>query len=312
KIKINKKESLITSGLPRILAIALVYLIGIMIITITFSYVIPKINYEFHKFSSNFPNIISQTKSAFENFYFNQIYPFLPQTGRDYLASILNSLSEAVKHIGNSILQKSIPVVIKFFSIVAGFFIVPLITFYILMDVEIYKKGFLLIVPKRMRDDILELLARIDKVLGRYIRGQLIVCLCIGISVTIALKIWKIDYAFLIGAFAGIVDLIPYLGVVIGLIPALILALIKSPLIALGVLATLLVIHWSEGHIIVPLVVGQSLKLPALIIIISLLIGAELMGIAGMFLAVPVAAILRVLINYYIVEKKENIEKNPS
>ncbi|MCL5773336.1 MAG: AI-2E family transporter, partial [Firmicutes bacterium] len=128
------------------------------------------------------------------------------------------------------------------------------------------------------------------------------VCLVIGASITLALFLWRVDYYFLIGAFSGIIDIIPYIGVIVSLVPAFLLGLIKyqSLVIALGIVATLELIHYLEGHIIVPTVVGQSVGLPPLVVIISLIIGAELMGIMGMFLAIPVAAIVRVTVNYYI------------
>ena len=97
------------------------------------------------------------------------------------------------------------------------------------------------------------------------------------------------------------VDIIPYVGVALGMIPAFLIALgHKGLFFAIFVIVMMEVVHWTEGHIIVPAIIGQSVGLPPLVVMIALGAGAELGGVMGMFLSMPLAAILRVLVNFYI------------
>ena len=156
-------------------------------------------------------------------------------------------------------------------------------------------------IPQRWKSDATSLMNDIDEVLGRYIRGQLIVCGTIGASIAVALNLVGLEYATLIGVFAGIVDIIPYLGVAIGMIPAFLVAWVNhSFLFAVFVVVVMEVVHWTEGHVIVPAVIGHSVGLPPLVVMIALGAGAELGGVFGMVFAIPVAAIIRVLCIFYI------------
>lgn len=306
KINLFKRKEILLNkrGFSRVFSILIVYIILFILLWVTISYILPKVIFEFQKFYNNLPQLTSDVESSFQrsvDWLNSKLPPYFakvlfPKAAETFLAEI--------KNISLSAFHKTIPFMFKFFSSLAIIFIVPLVTFYILMDVDKYKKAFMNFIPSSRKEDISDLLKKIDRVLGRFIRGQLIVCFCIGISVTIALTLWGIEYPFLIGAFSGIIDIIPYLGVIVGMVPAVILALLKSPWIAVGVFITLVILHWSEGHIIIPLVVGQVVGLPPLIIIVALLVGAELMGIPGMFLAVPFAAMIRVIVSHYL-EKLE-------
>lgn len=294
----SKDKFYLSKGLPRIWAIALVYLILISLLGLVSNYITPVLNSELLRFSRNLPEMAKQFNDMLASLsaWFSLRLP----GSEALLEQFVEQGAAALQQLGDDLLQNTFPVLSKLFSNLAATLLVPLMTFYILMDTERYKNAFLYLFPEHKREETAKVLFKIDRVLGHYIRGQLIICLCIGFSVTIALLLWKIDYAFLIGAFAGVIDIIPYAGVIIGMVPAAILALFKSPITAVLVVITLEAIHWTEGHILVPYVVGQSVHLPPLVVLIALIIGAELMGILGMFLAVPAAAVIRVIINYYL------------
>ncbi|MCL5035778.1 MAG: AI-2E family transporter [Chloroflexi bacterium] len=289
------------TGLKRIYAIMAVYLIIFILIVLVLMFLVPIIGVELNKFGRNLPAFADQLQQYFEKLNEQLIRLNLntPKSLKGILPESAENISEYLQNFSSSLILHSLPMAQSFITVFASIFIVPLLTFYILMDVERYKKGFLALFPPAWKKDVLRLMGEIDLVLGHYIRGQLIVCLCIGVSVTIVLLIFDIDYPYLIGAFSGIVEIIPYLGVIMGMIPALVLALMKSPWLAVGLFAVLYVVHWLEGHIIVPAVMGQTVRVPALIVVLSLIIGFEVLGIAGMVLAVPVAAIIKVFAKFY-------------
>jgi len=296
----EKTVTLLKKGLPRVAAISMVYFIMGVVIFVTVSYVAPIVNHEFFRLFSNLPSLGTKIKELITSGV-EWLGPRLPEGAGEYLEPTLNKGLDEFQRWLISSLQHLMMFTTHIFAFIGEALITPLITFYILMDVDKYKKGFLSLIPRHRHKEINGILREIDLVLGRYIRGQLIVCLCIGVSVTIALKLLNVEYAYLIGAFAGAIDIIPYVGVIIGMIPAVFLALVNKGLFAaLFVLVVLEAIHWSEGHIIVPAVVGHSVKLPPLVVLVALIMGAQLGGIMGMLVAVPVAAIVRVLVNHYI------------
>ncbi|MHC9542494.1 MAG: AI-2E family transporter [Vulcanimicrobiota bacterium] len=306
RLPFRKKNIILhKNGFSRIISIIIIYLILLFFVLLIIFYLVPIVSMQFNNLINNKHIYIRHAINLYEQAS-QWITPRIPDSIKEQIPDLWAKTTEELRNFGIGALQHSIPMVQHFLSYFALIFITPFVVFYILMDVDKYKNGFMALIPPSRKEDFSELLHEIDLVLGRYIRGQLLVCLVIGVSVTIALLLLDIQYAVLIGVFAGVIDIIPYVGVVIGMIPAVIIALFKSPLYALFVLAVLYFIHWSEGHIIVPNVVGQSVGLPPLVVIVSLIIGAETMGILGMFLAVPIASVIRVVVNHMV--KRISIE----
>jgi len=142
---------------------------------------------------------------------------------------------------------------------------------------------------------------QVQQGLINYVRGQLIISVLIGASSGIAVYVLSLigvwpggkDYALILGLWALLTEVIPYIGPILGAIPAVALAALDSPLTALWVGLAYLAIHQLEGHVIVPRVMGQALGAHPLLVIFALLSGAELYGIAGALLALPVFAMAR-------------------
>jgi predicted PurR-regulated permease PerM len=145
------------------------------------------------------------------------------------------------------------------------------------------------------------LLERMESAVVGYVKGQFLVSLIIGTSAGVGM--WVLGatgalpgadgYAFLFGLWAGVTELIPYLGPWLGAIPALIYAIFVHPVAALWVVILFLCIHQIEGHIVVPKVMGNALRLHPLLVIFGLLAGAEIYGLPGIFVALPVLAAAR-------------------
>ena len=151
------------------------------------------------------------------------------------------------------------------------------------------------------------LVIRMEQALAGYVRGQLLVSLTIGASVGVGM--WLLGtlgwapgadkYAVLFGAFAAVTELIPYLGPVLGAIPAVIYGLVVDPISGLWILLLFLAIHQIEGHIVVPKLMGNALRLHPLLVIFGLLAGAELYGVPGVFVALPLLAVMRAIWEFF-------------
>ncbi len=188
------------------------------------------------------------------------------------------------------------------------------IAFYLLQDKRrillFINKAWDTVLPDRMAKNLKLIGHDIDHVFSNYIRGQLIDALIIGVLASLALTLIRLDFAIIIGIIAGIFNLIPYFGPVVGFVLAGLIGLIDAnPMKAVyGVLA-LVLIQQIDGWVIVPKVIGNSVKLHPVVVLLSILVGGKLFGLVGMLLGVPIAAFIRVLILRYMKDDFETKEK---
>ena len=192
-----------------------------------------------------------------------------------------------------------------------GFALVPVYTFYFLLE----KKGisgrwqnYMPIHESRLKDELVFVIQAINDYLILFFRGQVLVALCDGVLLTIGFFAIGLNYAFLLGFVAGILSIVPFLGVVVSIIPALILASVQytdwlHPLLVVGIFA---LVQFLEGFFISPKIMGDRVGLHPLTIIIAVMIGTTLMGgIIGGILAIPLTAALRVVMFRYVWKQPE-------
>jgi len=173
----------------------------------------------------------------------------------------------------------------------------PVIGYYILRDVNSWRKAALVRLSK-LPDPYLELFHETDTVLGGFVRGQAVVALAVTVMVWIAAAIVGLNYGAVLGVIAGLGEFIPYFGPIVAAIPMLVVGLAKSPVTALKTLAAILIIQQIDSTLIVPKVTGKRVGLHPLAVITALLIGGHYFGFWGFFLAVPAAGILRALFRF--------------
>jgi predicted PurR-regulated permease PerM len=190
---------------------------------------------------------------------------------------------------------------LSIFEILFSLVLIIVVSVYMLLDMGRLSAA----VDRRFppRPDSGSLIPRIESALAGYVRGQVLLSLIIGVSAGIGL--WVIgtlgwaegmdQYALLFGAWVGFMELIPYLGPWLGAIPPVTYALIVDPVSAIWVTLLFLGIHQIEGHIVVPNVMGSALRLHPLLVIFGLLAGGEIYGLAGIFVALPLLAVLRAM-----------------
>lgn len=302
-------------GFPRWIAISIVYFLLFLCLLLSLGYLIPVVNAQFSSLTSNFGHTVESAERAV-NQSIHWIQDNAPPALQPYVAQFeLSSLrvewlQQQLEALAPGLMKgtaSSVFTGVKTFAgLLTTIFLVPVFSFYLLLDADRYYRAILSFVPPRHKAEAAGLLREIDQILGRYIRGQIFVCLMIGTSIAIVLSLMKVEYAILIGVFAGVIDFIPYAGVALGMVPAFFIALANHGfLFACLVLFAMWCVHQLEGHVVVPAVLGQSVGLPPLVVIIALLMGAELAGIMGMFLAIPTVAILRVLARFYVRKMEE-------
>lgn len=180
-------------------------------------------------------------------------------------------------------------------------FLGTVIAFYILKDQEffirLWRKFLHVVLPLKANGRLTEILYEMNIVISKFLRGQLLDALIIAVLSSIALSVVGIDFAIFIGFFAGLANIIPYFGPIIGSVPAVIVALLDGS-ISKAVLSVvvLLGIQQIDGAVISPRVVGDSTGLHPVFVLLAVIIGGKYFGLVGMLVAVPVAAIIKLFI----------------
>lgn len=191
---------------------------------------------------------------------------------------------------------------------ILGLIVIPVAWFYLLRDIDPIKAHLARLVPQRHKESVGEFFAEVNMQVSNFLRGQIVVCLILGLLYVIGLEfIVGVPLGVLIGVFAGFASIVPYLGLILGIVPALILALLEYGdwIHPLGVILVFAGAQALEGTIITPKVVGDSLGLHPVTIIFAILIWGELMGFVGILIAVPATAIFmvalkRIMAKYFI------------
>lgn len=174
-------------------------------------------------------------------------------------------------------------------------FMVPFLTFYVLTDFPKISHRFLMLIPSRRRARMGEYLTRADEVIGRYLRGALLVAFLQGIMVTLLFSLFGIKYALLLGITAAILDLVPYFGLIITMAVGAIVAAFSDPPTAPKVISAIFsigILHLLEVTLLSPRIVGSKVGLHPLLIIFSLLVFAYFFGFIGLLIAVPCSALI--------------------
>jgi predicted PurR-regulated permease PerM len=197
-----------------------------------------------------------------------------------------------------SILNNLLNTMFSAFSHIVGFIVAPVISFYLLKDSESIRSGAQSLIPMNLRPKFVNILTDLDETLGGYIRGQLLVCSLIALLTTIGLYMINLDYALVLGVIAGIANIIPYFGPVLGAIPAVAIGALNSPGTVIWVVIVFIVVQQIDGAIISPKIIGESIGIHPVIVILSLIFGGQMFGFWGMLLAIPIIAVLKVLLRH--------------
>lgn len=295
----------------KIFAVSLSYFIFLAILFVILFFIIPLVIEQFKTFITQIPFYME----SFSNYLNNlaKTSTFIQNIQRVFQFDLSEITSEEItKYLINrfslenfNIFQGATTVTRTLVSGILNFIIGPILGFYILKDTDIIRNSFMRVIPIRQKIETEIILSKINIVFGRYVRGQLIVSLIVGVLCTIDLLILRIDFAVLLGFIAGLFNLIPFLGPIIGGIPAAFTALFISPLKALLVIITFVAIQQIDNYFISPSIMKYQVGVHPGIVIFSLIAGGAVFGWIGLLLAVPTVAIIQEILRYYLVEKKK-------
>ncbi len=274
--------------IPRTLGIVLIYLALFIILSSIVYLIIPPIIQQISEISVNFPKYFEKISSGFSVFknYTNQ---------HEFLDNIKNSLGSVNSNLENAA-GGVYSTVTGIFGSIFSFFLVLVITFYMVVEDSAMKKIIRSIAPDKYQPYLMQLISRMQRKIGLWLRGQLILSLIIFTLTFSGLLILKVDYALILALIAGLTEFVPYLGPILAAIPAIFLAFTQAPMLAVFVAILYIIIQWVENNIIVPKLMQKVVGLNPIVSIVVLLIGFKVAGIIGAVLAIPVATAVSVFI----------------
>ena len=200
---------------------------------------------------------------------------------------------------------------LAFLGWLANMLLIPVVTFYLLRDWDILVAKIRVLIPRQQEALIVKLISDCHEVLGAFMRGQLLVMLALGIVYAVGLISIGLELGLLIGLLAGLASLVPYMGFAVGIIAALTAGFFQFGLELyplLGIVAVFSLGQLLEGVLLTPLLVGDRIGLHPVAVIFAILAGGQLFGFTGVLLALPVAAVIMVLLRHmYQVYKESNI-----
>jgi predicted PurR-regulated permease PerM len=266
---------------PRVISILLVYIIIFGVFGVSLVGTIPSLAVQSVRLIQALPAFVSKV---------------IPLSMLD-----ISSFSQQIAPLSQNIVKLTVGIFSNVITIVA----VLVFTFYLLLErkkIEEILSGFM---GEEAVRRTFRVITNIEVRLGKWVQGQLILMLLIGLLSFIGLTVLRIEFAVPLAIFAGLLEIVPTIGPIISAIPAIIVALAASPMLAVFVVVLYFAIHQTENGLVVPLVMKGSVGLPPLLTIIALMIGAKLAGIAGAVLAIPMVLVVQEILREYLSTEKK-------
>ncbi|MFC4601253.1 AI-2E family transporter [Cohnella hongkongensis] len=282
----------------RVYSIVALYLVIIAVLTLTVMKVVPMLSQQISSLITQFPTYTQNAQLKFEeligNEYFNQLQEMI---GID-TAKLADDFSTRASAILNNAWSGIGSLVGKITETVLAIITVPFILFYLLKDRKKLAPFVLGFVPTRLRNRSFGVMLEMNHQISSYIRGQIIVSACIGVLLYIGYLIIGLDYSLVLAVIAACTSIVPYLGPAIAITPALIVALMTSPIMLVKMIVIWTIVQLIEGKFISPQIMGKTMRVHPITIIFVIIAAGNLFGIIGIILAVPGYAILKVIFTH--------------
>lgn len=282
--------------IPKVLAIALAYLIILTVIVFAVFVLLPTL-------SNQFPQFAEQAKSYWKSFgdRTQDIVKYSHRMPQPVVDAVNNTVPKVVDKVSETATEFA-TAALGYVVYIPWLILIPILAFFLLKDAESFRRSALLMLPRgrwRWRGD--EFFQDINSTLAAYIRAQLTACLVIGIICSIGFTVLALPGGLVMGVLAGIFEFVPLVGpLTIALLASLLAIFHAGPFNAFLVLLFLGVLRIVHDYVIYPRLIGQGIHLHPLAVIFAILAGEKLAGVAGIFLAIPVVAIITVSYRHWM------------
>ncbi len=204
--------------------------------------------------------------------------------------------------LAGSVVARVFTSTMHFLSFIFYVLLVPVLTFYLMVSFESIKEAVYDLIPPYTRSPVIEKLKQIDFMLAGFVRGQLTICIILAVFYSVGFVIIGIDLAVVLGTLSGLLFIIPYVGTAVGVVTGSLMALAKFGDWAhpLYVILWIGAVQLLEAYVFTPRIVGKAIGLHPVVYILALIVGGNLFGFVGMLVAIPVTAVIKVLLNTLI------------
>ncbi|EAE6280385.1 AI-2E family transporter [Listeria monocytogenes] len=282
-------------------AIALLYLVIIGLLILLFSFVIPAVKDQLVSLFKSFPGYWDQITQKFDEFSRSSLFDQIKDKLNTNMSDIMKTLSTKGTSVINSAISSIGSIVGTVTEVVLAIVTTPLVLFYLLKDGKKLPDFLLKMLPVNGRAHTRQVLGEANHQISSYIRGQIIVSLCIGILLFIGYLIIGLPYALTLAIIAACTSIVPYLGPAIAITPAIIIAIVTSPWLLIKLIIVWCVVQLLEGKFISPQVMGKTLKVHPITILFVILVAGNLFGVLGVIFAVPGYAVLKVIVTHVFI-----------
>jgi len=283
--------------IPISLSILSVYFIFLLLLAAGCIFFIPELVTNIRELMDTLPELVSSYERIFNN-----LLSAVKTSGwsDDVKTVIFKEIENVTAFVQESlvgVLENGLDIIVDMVRIIFDLTVAMVISYYVIKDAGKFRDYTLSILPTRWRSRLVSIGKEINQIMEGFIQGQLLTAFIVGILETMGLMLVKVKYPLALGMVGGLANIIPYFGPYIGAIPALAVALTISPMKALWTVVVFVVVQQVDNSFISPKMIEGKLGLHPVATIFAVLVGGEFFGILGMLLAVPVMAIIRVLIN---------------
>jgi predicted PurR-regulated permease PerM len=280
---------------PIPLAGVIVYAVLGSVIAAALAWLTPAVAAQVEDLTRNFPKIVAAAQHQIVDPAHSPLLARLPDSARAAIAANAGKAGAVVGGVAGKFGANALGILTGTSAAIIDIFLVLGLTLLVLGDLVPIQRFGIRLVPRASRSAAVSFMDDVDKVIGGFVRGQVLLALGVGIAGTIVLFAVGVPYAILLGLLAGVVSIVPLIGPVIALIPVVLIAFFTVGLVKVIVVGVLFaVILVVQQNVFTPLVVSKSVGVTPLVVFVALLLGSEAFGILGALLSIPIAGILRV------------------
>lgn len=282
--------------ITRTAAISILFVLIGMLLVWGLAVVIPSIQGQVVSFAQNLPSNIqkieSQVTTLLENEQFEQFRP----TALEILNKVNDQIVSYAQKFSSSAVNWASSLISTASQIIVAILIMPFILFYLLRDGQHLNRHVTQYLPTKWRSSVSKVLTDVNAQLSNYVRGQVTVAIIVALMFSVMFSVIGLSYPVTLGVMAGFLNLIPYLGSFLAMIPAVVLGLIAGPVMLVKVLIVFMLEQTIEGRFVTPLIIGSSLSIHPITILFVLLTAGQMYGVLGVLLGIPIYASIKVVV----------------
>ncbi|HEY4506477.1 MAG TPA: AI-2E family transporter [Candidatus Paceibacterota bacterium] len=295
---------LVKHKIPRVPAVIAIYLIAAIVIGGVLLLFMPPLVDEVSRLANDLPGYIEKYQSGQSGV---EVLTTGDVTSRILESQSFSQIIAKVQTVLSGFSSGIFQTISFIFGGLLGFVLIIVISFYLAVQERGIENFLRIVIPLKYEKYSISLWRRSQEKIGKWLQGQLVLALIIGVLVFLGLTILGVKYAFLLAVLAAIFELIPIFGPILAAVPAIILGFTDSATLGFMVIGLYVIIQQFENHLIYPLVVTKIVGVPPLLVILALFAGAKLAGFLGLLLAIPIAAVLVEIFHDVEIEKLANM-----